>query len=499
MELEQFISILDNREQYPIEQLQWQKIEESYQAVRQYINKEKADLIYGIDTGFGPHAFSANERLQNQLNLIYHLDVKEEPVLTDYESRSIYLARLHSLAFGSSGVSPKLIRKMQSFIKKQIFPAIPQKGSLGASGDLIPLAQIANFLTGNGLCFYQGEIQSTANIFSSEQISTYRFSAKEAISLVNGTSFMTGLSILHWEQANRILHICEWLMVYATSFLEVFATAFHPQLARLKSHLSQFEVSKRMWPYIRKNTRCKKSGQRIQDIYSIRCFPQIYSGIYDMFSFAKKMIVNEFNSVSDNPVYDFEEKIFIEGGNFYGSQISFATDILSLGLTKLAIWQERFLQFFLNPHQNENRFPLSLSSQPGKNMGLAGLGILATSITAEIRQQSTPCSTMSMPSNSDNQDIVPMGSLGVLRNRELLSKSMTLLSCLFRVVAEAEYHSCKIRKTEFDKKFYEVFYSNLRPLEQDRSVNEEVKQLEEKLKLKINFSYLKEVYFSHST
>jgi len=446
----------------------------SSDALQDYLSQKSSQLLYGIDTGFGPHAFQNNEdRLENQKSLVYHLTVSDfKDRLSHIEARAVLCARIHSLSQGGSGISWELLELLMTLLEIDCIPVIPAKGSLSASGDLIPLSAIALSLMGEGLWTGKGHPSGPTihNDKKSEVTGLPRvLQPKEAISLTNGTSFSTALLSIQLESTHRLHDFILDQLETLFRFHSVFADAFFPALHKTKRHSGPIQIANRLYPIVSKNSKTKIEGKRIQDIYSIRCIPQILGSILDELDGIRLSVENELNSLSDNPVYIEEEKRFVEGGNFYASQVSFAADRLQNCLAVLATWIERFIQYLYNPTEN-NDFPLMLSPQPGRYAGLSGIGLLATHLTADIRRDSMPGSVQSLSSNGGNQDIVPMGAISILRNRRSLDSLNTLVSILTYSIFQAG----TLKGFHFPK---DSIYTNLVPLKSDARLDGELAKI----------------------
>ncbi len=461
-------------EPYPIGKINLKHLNESRYALLDYLQKEERNLIYGIDTGFGPHAFQNNDdRLKNQLSLVYHLTVtNKDDSLSHLEARAVLAARIHSLCQGGSGISPETIHILCELLELDCIPLIPKKGSLSASGDLIPLSAIALALIGENE--WSGKNKEFGPTTQNQKTSKIKglpkiLEPKEALSITNGTSFTTALLALQTKETRQILNQAISYLKILFSFHSVFSDAFLPVLHESKRHKGPVYIANKLYPVVKTNSKVKVNGSRIQDIYSIRCIPHILGSIYDELTGIQETVENELNSLSDNPIYIQNENRFVEGGNFYASHVSFAADRLQNGLAVFGTWLERMIQYLFDPNQNHD-FPLMLSPKPGKYAGLSGLGLLATHLTTDIRRDSMPGSVQSIASNGGNQDIVPMGAISVLRNRRSLKNLKMILSIFVYSVFQAA--SLKQIPLEERKEFF-----GLEALLEDRNLNVEIDKI----------------------
>ncbi|MCZ8343584.1 MAG: aromatic amino acid ammonia-lyase [Leptospira sp.] len=449
-----------------------------------FLAKSTDPLVYGIHTGFGPHAFLSNESTEHvQKSLVYHLTVEKvfdstgnpKNAITHEEARAVLAARIHSLSLGGSGISFETLEILNHLLGEDCIPILPERGSLSASGDLIPLSYIALALMGESHWTGIGKEKAPSVLYPKKtQIPGLPWTpqAKEAISITNGTTFTTALLGLQILRLRSYLNLTLEILEFLFSYHKVFPTAFLPSLHTKKKFLGPVYVSEKLYPVISRNPKLKIPQKRIQDQYSVRCVPQILGSIFDELDQITDVVESELNSLSDNPVFLGEYEGFAEGGNFYASQVSFSVDRMQNLFAVYSTWMERFLNYLYNPQEN-GEFPLMLSPNPGKDAGLSGLGLLATHITADIRRDSMPASVQSIPSNGNNQDIVPMGAIGVLRNRRSLNSLRKLLGIFCYTVLQTSYLT--------NQKDLPKILKGLSPLSEDRSLYEEIQILEDRI------------------
>lgn len=464
MDLNLFFKIASGKSKFPNEEIQIEKINQSYQALEEYLRSTKpgSGLLYGVDTCFGPHAYQSNiDRIELQKSLLYHLTVipKNSEFLNDIETSCVLLARILVLCQGYSGVSYKLIQKLIHLLETKNLPKIPARGSLGASGDLIPLAAIGLHLEKQG----------------------WNWKPKEAIAITNGTSFITGLIAYQTYYLLRLLMILEELLKVELLLVPVFPDAFHVELGELTKNLEMENFLKRIKPYLQ--PKHKVAGKPIQDIYILRAIPMVWGTIWEKVIKLKKEIERELYSISDNPIYSFQEKKFIETALFYAATPSLLADEYHLLVGNIANWVERTIQFFLDPKENQNLFPLLLSPKPGVYAGLSGVGLYATHLVAEIRRDSQPGSLQSLPGNGSNQNLVPMGSLSVLRNRKCLRDLESLVSLYFLVLLQSYYLRENPPNFEHLPKIFQKAIKEWNPITKDRPLDDDLEKIQKQIKI----------------
>lgn len=424
---------------------------------KQFLDREAGKkVIYGVNTGFGPmasHIINEKQSVTLQENLIRsHAVGMGEPIRSEYALAAM-VVRLNTLLKGFSGVSPKLIFHLQTFINRRIIPVIPEHGAVGTSGDLVQLAHIALALMGEGEVMYEGRRQEAKDVLQKLRIEPYHLQAKEGLSLINGTSVMAGITSLLCKDAERLLTIATRAGVLALELVHGFDDSISERLHAMRPHPGQVKIAKMMRDLLRTShllrnreafqktvklpERVRKIPEIVQEVYSFRCIPQILGPIVDILAKVSKEIGTEINSVTDNPVVDWENKVFIHGGNFHGDYVAAGVDQLKIGLIKLTILSERRTNFFLNQKVNTYLPPFLNLERPGLTLGLQGLQFVATSTTANSQSLAFPHHIHSIPTNGDNQDVVSMGTDAALIASRVIENAYIVLAIELITLAQA--------------------------------------------------------------
>lgn len=384
--------------------------------------------IYGINTGFGPLSgfrSSKEDLAKHQVHFFHHLSVGQGEPFNEAETRAIMAARANTLARGYSGIRVEVVELLLECLNRGILPVIPSQGSVGASGDLIPLSHMGRVLIGLGEVRYKGKRMPTAEALAAEGLKPAVLQAKEALALANGTSVMTGLAALSVHESAAAL---SWMELLSACLIQVMygsPEVLCQQLHRARGHRGQFLVAERMTRHLRTHPRYAQlidehnwgteekpleEGVEIQDPYSLRCSPQVLGAIQDAFWHVDQMVARELNAATDNPLVFPDTETVIHGGNFYGQHVSFACDYLRLCLIKGSLLAERQIDRLLNWRYSQGLPPLLTGAAPGLNTGMGGCQLLATSLAAELRILSMPASVQTIPTNANNQDVVSMGT-----------------------------------------------------------------------------------------
>lgn len=425
---------------------------------KQFIDQQAhGKIIYGINTGFGPmasHIISSHQQLELQLNLIRsHAVGAGDPIKSDYVLAAM-IVRLNTLLRGYSGVSLELVERLQLFINHRILPVIPEHGAVGTSGDLVQLAHIALAVIGEGEVFYNNQRRQTNEVLTELGIPlTYELKPKEGLALINGTAVMTGIAATLCVDAKQLLDHAIKNGAFALEIVHAYDDGISEQLHDLRPHAGQKEVASKIRGLLKDSgLLISRSGlhdavkaqddvlelpQAIQEVYSLRCIPQILGPIYETLAKVTTTVEIEINAVTDNPIVDRESGDFIHGGNFHGDYIASAVDQLKAAFIKLTMLSERRVNFFLNKNVNKFFPPFLNLKKPGLTLGLQGMQFVATSTTAQSQSLAYPHHLHSIPTNGDNQDVVSMGTDAALLTAKVIENAYIVLAIERITLAQA--------------------------------------------------------------
>ena len=449
--LEGFKSIVFEGNTLNLTEEEQTQIEDSFRFLQSFSQKK---IIYGINTGFGPMAqyVISDEDIQNlQYNIIRsHASGAGKPLSETYVKAAM-LSRYRTFIAGKSGVHLDTVLLLKEFINRGIHPYIPEHGGVGASGDLVQLSHLALTLIGEGEVFYNNEIRKTKDVLKEENLTPLNIYLREGLALANGTSFMTGIGLVNLVYSQKLL---SWALIISTLMNEIAASYddfMSEKSVNVKLHYGQRQVAAFMRK-IAQGSKCMRNRQRelydketkdavlqhkVQPYYSLRCVPQILGAVYDELINAEKVLINELNSVDDNPIVDKETKSVYHGGNFHGDYVSYEMDKLKIGITKLTMLMERQLNYLLHNKINEILPPFLNMGNLGLNYGMQGTQFTATSTTAECQTLSNPMYVHSIPNNNDNQDIVSMGTNAALIAKHVIENSFQVMAIHAMAVVQA--------------------------------------------------------------
>lgn len=450
VDLKEFTNIVFNNKPLEIQASDRKRVEESYQFLKSFSFDK---IIYGINTGLGPMAqYRINdEDLKSlQYNIIRSHSSGAGNALPEIYVKAAMLCRYQTFIKGKSGVHIDTVTLLQSFINKGIYPYIPEHGGVGASGDLVQLAHLALALIGEGEVFYKGQKRPTAEVLKKENLQALQAFIREGLALTNGTSVMTGVGLINLIYAKKLLSYALIASVMINEIVASYDDFMSETLNNLKLHSGQQKVAaimrklsnkskclrQRQKEIYRKNDE-KIFSHKIQPYYSLRCVPQILGPIWDTIENAEKVLINEFNSVDDNPIVDKETASVYHGGNFHGDYVSFEMDKLKIAITKLTMLVERQMNYLFHDKINGILPPFVNLGKLGLQYGLQGTQFTATSTTAECQTLSSPMYLHSIPNNNDNQDIVSMGTNAALITKHVIENSFQVLSIHFMALVQA--------------------------------------------------------------
>ena len=471
---------------------------ERCRASRRFLEEEVAAkrIIYGVNTSFGP---MCNKIIQNgelealQVNLIRSHAAGLGDPLMPYMSLAVMAVRLNTLVKGYSGVRVELLDFMKDLVNRGISANIPECGSVGASGDLIHLAHLSLTIIGEGKSWYRGKLRDTAELFASLGISPMRLSFKEGIALMNGTSAMTALAAFALFGAKKLLRIgC----VTGALALEIFGgidDAFDEDLHLVKPHPGQIHISetirnlyagsgnitlrRNMHDLIREQETdgpVFETSINFQDVYSIRCTPQVLAPVMENIEYCTRLVETEANSSNDNPIIVPDKKKIIHGGNFHGQSVAFAMDTLSIAIATLCNLSERRINKYLDRNLNEGLPEFLIPGTPGLTMGFMGAQYLATSSTAENRQLANPASTHSISCNASNQDVVSMGTGAARKAFKSVSNGKHVLTLEVLVAMQALSFRNADRLGKGTGRIYEMLKKEFTPYDNKRIFHDDL-------------------------
>lgn len=455
----------------------WERVEASRETVDKSVMENKT--VYGITTGFGKFSdvIIPSEAVADlQLNLIRsHACAVGEP-FPEHISRAMILLRANALAKGFSGVRRELLQQLLNLLNDRIHPVIPQQGSLGASGDLAPLAHLALVLIGEGEACISGKRLSGKEALAQAGLEPVRLTAKEGLALINGTQAMGAVALIAYLEAECLALQADHIAAMTLECLSGVIDAFDPEVHAVRPYPEQTEVAQRILAQVKGSELITRQGEiRVQDAYSLRCIPQVHGATRQALRYVKEKLLIEMNAATDNPLIFAEDGRIISGGNFHGQPIALAMDFFKIALAELANISERRIERLVNPQLND--LPGFLSPEPGLQSGLMIPQYVAASIVSENKVLAHPASVDSIPSSANQEDHVSMGLTAARQALQIVQNVRKVLAIEAICAAQALDIRNPEKSGEGTRRLYEDIRKVVAPLTHDRSLSEDIERV----------------------
>jgi histidine ammonia-lyase len=384
---------------------------------------------YGINTGFGKLAsvrISTEQVLQLQVNLVRSHASGVGAPLSESETRAMMLLRANALAKGLSGVRPRVVETLCQMLNAKVHPMIPSQGSVGASGDLAPLAHLAQVVIGEGSAAFRGEVLPGVEAMKRAGITPVALEAKEGLSLLNGTQGMLALLSLALREADNLVDTADVAASLSLDALRGSPGAFDARIMHARAYAGAAATARNLahlneGSQIRESHRSAEKDARVQDAYSLRCTPQVHGAVRDSLAQAREIAAVELNSATDNPlvfVRDADHGDIISGGNFHGQPLAMAADQVAIAIATLGGIVERRIEQMTNPLTS--MLPAFLTPEPGLNSGFMIAQVTAAALTSENKALAVPHSVDSISTSGNQEDYVSMGMSGARRLARML-------------------------------------------------------------------------------
>jgi histidine ammonia-lyase len=400
------------------------------------------ETVYGVTTGFGSLAnirIDPAEAAELQHAIVRSHATAVGPLLSREEARAMLLLRAHVLALGHSGVRVELVERMAEMLNRDLIPAVPQQGSLGASGDLAPLANLALPLIGGGALLEGDRAIPAGPALEAAGLPPLSLEAKEGLALVNGTQGMLAVGILAAERASTLARTADVVAAMTIEAALGSDAVFDERLQALRPHAGQVDAASNLREILAGSpivASHRDSPHLVQDAYSLRCVPQVHGATREVLRFALGVLEIEANAVSDNPIVLAEDGQILSGGNFHGQPVAVALDALALGVVPTASMSERRLYRLLDPTLN-NGLPAFLVAESGRNSGFMLAQYTSASLVSESKTLAHPASVDSIASSAGQEDHVSMGMTSARHAREVVTNAEVVLALEALAAAQA--------------------------------------------------------------
>ena len=475
LDFQQIKNLLNNQQQISVSKDVLQEVEKC----RQYLDKKMAEpnaVFYGINTGFG---FLQNvkidktqlQQLQNNLLQSHACGVGEE--VPEEIVKLMILLKIKSLSYGNSGVQVDTVTRLMDMYNSNVLPVIYTQGSLGASGDLVPLAHLCLPLIGLGEVNYQGKRYQTKDVLDRLKWQPINLQSKEGLALINGTQFMSAYGMYNLIKADKLL---KWADIIAAISFDAFDCStgpLHEKIHSIRSHKGQVDTAAALRNLLSDSEIAMQKKEHVQDPYSFRCIPQVHGASKDTYEYVLSVFMKEINSVTDNPNIFPDDDLILSGGNFHGQPLALALDFMAIAMSEIANISERRSYQLISGHHN---LPLFLVKEPGLHSGFMIPQYTAASIVSENKQLCTPASVDSISSSNNQEDHVSMGANAATKCKRVIDNVEKVLAIELLSAAQALDYRNPLKSSPVIEKIITAFRKEISFNDADRVLQTDIKK-----------------------
>ena len=436
--------------------------------------KGNDEPIYGINTGFGSlyNVKISNKnltKLQENLVMSHACGTGEE--VPKEIIKLMLLFKIQSLSYGYSGIQLKTINRLIDFYNHGIYPIIYTQGSLGASGDLAPLAHLSLPLIGKGEVYFEGKKYSGKEILKKFKWEKIELKSKEGLALLNGTQFMSAYGIHMIIKTYKLSYLADLIGTLSLEAYDGNISPFDELIHFIRPHNGQIKTAKRIKEFLENSELISQFKEHVQDPYSFRCMPQVHGATKDALHYVEKTMLTEINSVTDNPNIFVEDDKIISGGNFHGQPLALALDFLGLAVSELGSISERRTFQLISGLRN---LPPFLVKNPGLNSGFMIPQYTAASIMSQNKQLTTPASADSIVSSNGQEDHVSMGANAATKTKRIVDNVQTILAIELMNASQALHFRKPLKTSPFLQSFIDTYRIEIPFIENDKVMHDEI-------------------------
>jgi len=486
--IEQVIAVAREGAEVQIPKKAIEKVERCREFLEKAVKEKR--VVYGVTTGFGALAtlvIPSESVKKLQSNLIRSHSAGVGKPLDKEATRALMLLRTNTLVKGFSGIKIQTLETLVQMINKNVHPIIPEKGSVGASGDLAPLAHMVLVMIGEGEAEYNGKRMSGKEAMDKAGITPVELDSKEGLALINGTQLMAAIGTLAVYDAERLVKIAEIAAAMSLEALSAVSDAFDERIHRVRPHLGQIASAR--------NIRLLTAGSKImrpssmltkepktrppQDPYSLRCTPQVLGAARDAIEYARRVIETEINSAIDNPLIFVDDKEFLSGGNFLGQPISIAMDLLGIALTVIGNVSERRIARLIDENLSFGlpAFLIHKEVEKGIHSGFMSAQITAAALASENKALAHPASVDSIPTSANFEDFVSMGSVAARKAKEILQNVEWIIAIEFLCAAQGMDYRGADKAGKGTKAVHSLIRKKVPILKEDRVISTDIETI----------------------
>lgn len=480
LSLQQIVDVAEGREHVRLSSAARARCDASRAVVERIVAEGRT--VYGVNTGFGRLSdvrIEPNQLRDLQVNLVRSHACGLGSSLSESEARAMLLLRANVLACGYSGGRALLIDTLLAMLDHGVTPVIPEKGSVGASGDLSPLAHLALVVIGEGEAFYKGLRMPGAEALAKAALKPVSLEVKEGLALLNGTQAMAAVGSLALRRATRLTLVADVAGAMSLEALRGTPVAFDERIQQARPHPGQIAVAANLRALMSDSeirTSHLENDPRVQDAYSLRCMPQVHGAVRGALDHVREIVETETGSATDNPLVFAETGEVLSGGNFHGAPLAMAFDYAAIALTDLMSISERRIDRLVNPDSNED-LPPFLTTTAGTSSGFMMLQVSAAALLAESRVLAHPASVDNVPTDGGKEDHVSMGMTAATKLRSLVENAELISAIELITAAEGLEHRAPLRAGRGVHRAYEMVRASVPRLENDRSMANDIQRI----------------------
>ena len=437
------------------------------------------EIMYGVNTGIGElsEVVLTPEQVEKyQKYLLYsHAAGCGEPCAEE-DVRAGMLSRLNTHCWGHSGIRKEIVQTQVQMLNEGVTPVVCQKGSVGACGDLSPMAQMAITLMGEGEVFYKGRRLPAVQGLEEAGIPPVTFRERDGLATINGSDLITGMGCLELFDVERFLRTQDVVLAMTLQALNANMTAYDPRLHTLRGYPGAQECAENVRWLTEDSELLRLPGKKVQDAYSLRSSPQVVGAAKDAFKWARYMLETELNHAADNPSFFPDEDLVLTGANFQGTPMAFALELVGISVTTVAALSERRLNRLLNPHLSAG-LPAFLTKSAGMFSGLMHSQYTAGALVCESRVLSTPAATGSIPAAADQEDFVSMGMTTAIKTRQIIENAWTVMAIELMAAAQAFDFRAPVKPSPACQAVHATVRQYVRKLDEDRPLYDDINTL----------------------
>ena len=444
-------------------------------------------VVYGVNTGFGKLSdvrIPRKELAALQLNLVRSHACGIGTPLSEPEVRAMMLLRANVLALGLSGIRPEVVELLCDMLNGHVHPVVPERGSVGASGDLAPLAHLALSLIGEGEALVNGKRMPSAEVLKRAKLKPVQLEAKEGLALLNGTQAMHAVGGLSILRAKRLANLADVAGAMTLEGLRDTPAAFDARLQDARPHAGQKACAAHLRSLLENSEireSHRKNDPRVQDAYSIRCMPQVHGAVRDVLAHCEQVLEIESASATDNPLVFVKTADVISGGNFHGAPLAMAFDYAAIALTDLMNISERRIDRLTNPDKSEG-LPAFLARKPGLESGFMVAQVAAAALVNEARVLAHPASVDNVTTSGGKEDHVSMGMTSALKLRSIVDFAENLFAIELLAGAEAIEHRRPLKAGKGVEATFKIVRQSAPALKKDRPLSGDIAQVAEQIR-----------------